>query len=154
MKKQNLYLCIYKKNNKLYFATTRKLTDRIAITNQDFKTVVLGYKNKIQSYVLNGVDDLKRILPELRQKYACNMYILENKYSDKIQIKFVIFLLGNPFWEVALCDKEQPNDVEEGKCSIRTIQIETAEDVKQAEEEFDFTDYFVYDILSATSKEN
>lgn len=147
MKIKNLYLCIYKKKNKLYFATTRKLTDRIAITNQNFETVVLGHKNKIQSYVLNGVDDLKRILPELIQKYACNMYILENKYSDKTQIKFVIFLLGNPFWEVALFDKEQTNDVEEGKCSTRTIQIETVEDVKQAEEEFDFTDYFVYDIL-------
>ena len=142
-----MYLCIYKRKNKLYFATVKKLTDRIAITNQDFKTVVLGYKNKIQSYVLNGVDDLKRILPDLRGKYACNLYILENKYSDKTQIKLVIFLLGNPFWEVALCDKEQTNDVEEGKCATKTIQIETVEDVKQAEEEFDFKNEFVYDIL-------
>ena len=142
-----MYLCIYKRKNKLYFATVKKLTDKIAITNQDFKTVVLGYKNKIQSYVLKGVDDLKRILPELREKYACNLYILENKYSDKTQIKLVIFLLGNPFWEVALCDKEQANDVEEGKCATKTIQIETVEDVKQAEEEFDFKNEFVYDIL-------
>lgn len=143
----NKYLCIYKKGNKLYFAYTDKLTEKVAITNHEFKTVVLGYKNKIQSYVLNGVEDLKRILPELREKYACNLYILENRYSDKTQIKLVIFLLNNPFWEVALCNKEQTNDVEEGKCSTRTIQIENIKDWEQAEEEFDFESSFVYNIL-------
>lgn len=146
-----MYLCIYKKKTKdsykLYFATVKKLTEKVAITNQEFKTVVLSYKNKLQSYVLNGLNDLKRILPELKEKYACNMYVLENRYKDKTQIKFVIFLLGNPFWEIAVCNKEEVNDVEEDKCSTRTIQIESIEDWKQAEEKFDFSSNFIYDIL-------
>lgn len=146
-----MYLCIYKKKTKdsykLYFATTNKLTDKIAITNQEFKTVVLGYKNKLQSYVLNDLKDLKRILPELREKYACNMFVLENRYKDKTQIKFVIFLLGNPFWEVAVCNKDEENDVKEDKCLTRTIQIENIKDWELAESEFDFSSDFIYDIL-------
>lgn len=146
-----MYLCIYKKKTKdsykLYFAVVKKLTEKVAITNQEFKTVVLGYKNKLQSYVLNDLKDLKRILPELREKYACNMFVLENRYKDKTQIKFVIFLLGNPFWEVAVCNKDEENDVEEDKCSTRTIQIENIKDWKLAESEFDFSSDFIYDIL-------
>lgn len=146
-----MYLCVYKKKTKdsykLYFAVVKKLTEKVAITNQEFKTVVLSYKNKLQSYVLNDLKDLKRILPELIEKYACNMFVLENRYKDKTQIKFVIFLLGNPFWEVAVCNKEEENDVEDEKCSTRTIQIENVDDWKLAEKEFDFSSDFIYDIL-------
>lgn len=147
MKKQNLYLCIYKKNNKLYFATTRKLTDRIAITNPEFKTVVLGYKNKIQSWTLNGLSDLQRIYPELKEKYAGKIYVIENRYKDKTQIKLVVFLLNNPLWEVGIHERDEANEVDEGKCSTRTIEIENINDWKLAQQEFDFQSNFIYDIL-------
>lgn len=149
--KQMTYLCIYKKksNNghKLYFATTKKLTDKIAITNQEFKTVILSYKNKIQSYRFNELSDLKRIYPELKEKYAGKIYVIENRYKNLTQIKLVVFLLGNPLWEVGLSEIEETNEVEEEKCNTRTIEIESIEDWKLAEKEFDFQSDFIYDVL-------
>lgn len=146
-----MYLCIYKKKTKdsykLYFATTNKLTDKIAITNQEFKTVVLGYKNKIQSYKFNELSDLKRIYPELKEKYAGKIYVIENRYKDKTQIKLVVFLLNNPLWEVGIHERDELNEVDEGKCNTRTIEIESIEDWKLAEKEFDFQSDFIYDIL-------
>jgi hypothetical protein len=147
MKKQNLYLCIYKKNNKLYFATTRKLTDRIAITNPEFKTVVLSYKNKLQSWTLNGLSDLQRIYPELKEKYAGKIYVIENRYKDMTQIKVVVFLLNNPLWEVGIHEKKEENEVEEGECSTRIIEINDIDDWRLAQREFDFQSNFIYDIL-------
>ncbi len=143
-----MYLCIYKEKNKLYFSTVNKLTEKIAFTNPEFQSVIVGYKQKIDSYKINSLGDLARIMPELKAKYAGRIYILENKYSDKTQIKVVIFLLGNPFYELGLFEREEANDVEEGKCSTRTIQIESNEDWTQAENEFDFkADIGYYDIV-------
>jgi hypothetical protein len=143
-----MYLCIYKKKNKLYFSTVNKLTEKVAFTNPEFQSVIVGYKQKIDSYKINSLDDLARIMPELKAKYAGRIYILENKYQDKTQIKVVIFLLGNPFYELGLFEREEANDVEEGKCSTRTIQIENNGDWLQAENEFDFkADIGYYDLV-------
>jgi len=141
------YLCIYKKKNKLYFATVKRLSDRIGITNQDFQTVVLGYRQKIRSFPLNVTGDLIRFYPELKRDYAGKIYIIENRFKEKTQIKMVMFLLNNPFWEVALHEREEENDVEEGKCSTKSIEIETKEDIELAEKEFDFSDEFVYNFV-------
>lgn len=149
-----LYLCIYRKKKKLYFATVRKLSDRIAITNQDFETVVLGNKNKIQSWCFNSLEDLNRIFPELKEKYAGKIYVIENRYKDMTQIKVVVFLLNNPLWEVGIHEKKEENEVEEGKCSTRTIEINNIDDWRMAEKEFDFQSNFIYDILYQGEPEN
>lgn len=143
-KSKNIYLCIYKKAEKLYWATVSKLTERIHITNEKMETVQLGYFNIYKHYRLNDFNDLKEILPELRKKFGLSIYILENKYSHMTQIKLIMILLGNPFYQMALEDKNIPNpELEEGKFSVRTIEIKDTHDWISAEVEFGFKSDFV-----------
>ena len=46
-----MFLVIYKKGNKLYFNTVKRLTEKFTVTNEKFETVKLGYNNKIRSFL-------------------------------------------------------------------------------------------------------
>lgn len=142
-----MYLCIYNKDKKLYFATVKRLTDKSAFTNPEFKTVVVGYNNKIRSFPFNSEKDLIRIYPELKSDYAGRLFVVENRYKDKVQIKLVVCILNNPLWLKVLDDKDIASDIEEGKCATKTIEINSIDDVKLAEKEFDFSNEFLYSFV-------
>ena len=115
-----MYLVIYKKGKKLYFNTVKKLTERFLITNQNFETVKLGYRNKIASYKFDGWEDFKKVKEELK-KYGLRMYVAEVKSSTNTMIKFVCELMGNAFYNMAVKDTEETNEIPEGDEGIRIV---------------------------------
>jgi uncharacterized protein (DUF2164 family) len=135
-----MYLAIYRKNNKLYFNTVKKLTETFYITNQNFDTVKLGYKNKIESYKFNNWDDFKKIKENLK-KYGLRLYVAEVKSKTNTMIKFVCELMGNAFYNMAVKDTEEENDVDDNG-SVRVVELWDKTDWEYAEEQFNFSDDF------------
>ena len=135
-----MYLAIYRKNNKLYFNTVKKLTETFYITNQNFDTVKLGYKNKIESYKFNNWDDFKKIKENLK-KYGLRLYVAEVKSKTNTMIKFVCELMGNAFYNMAVKDTEEENDVDDNG-SVRVVELWDKTDWDYAEEQFNFSDDF------------
>ena len=104
-----MFLVIYKKGNKLYFNTVKRLTEKFTVTNEKFETVKLGYNNKIRSFKFDGWEDFKRIREELR-KYSLRMYVACVRYPNKREIKLVLELMKNPFYNIMI--EEYINTIE------------------------------------------
>lgn len=137
-----MFLVIYKKGNKLYFNTVKRLTEKFTVTNEKFETVKLGYNNKIRSFKFDGWEDFKRIREELR-KYSLRMYVACVRYPNKREIKLVLELMKNPFYNIMIEECEAVNpDIEEGNMGIKVIELWDESDWKFAEKEFNFSSDF------------
>lgn len=143
------YLVIYRKNNKLYHAVVDKLTEKISVTNENFETVTLGYKNKWLSFSINDNESFFNAVKILFKRNLANIYIVKNSFSDCTQIKCTVFLLSNPFWDSVIVEKPEVNElVPEGEVDTKTIVIVDRSDWEYAEKEFDFKSDFVDNILN------
>lgn len=137
-----MFLVIYKKGNKLYFNTVKRLMEKFTVTNEKFETVKLGYNNKIRSFKFDGWEDFKRIREELR-KYSLRMYVACVRYPNKREIKLVLELMKNPFYNIMIEECEAVNpDIEEGNPGIKVIELWNESDWKFAEKEFNFSSDF------------
>lgn len=137
-----MFLVIYKKGNKLYFNTVKRLMEKFTVTNEKFETVKLGYNNKIRSFKFDGWEDFKRIREELR-KYSLRMYVACVRYPNKREIKLVLELMKNPFYNIMIEECEAVNpDIEEGNMGIKVIELWDESDWKFAEKEFNFSSDF------------
>lgn len=137
-----MFLVIYKKGNKLYFNTVKRLTEKFTVTNEKFETVKLGYNNKIRSFKFDGWEDFKRIREELR-KYSLRMYVACVRYPNKREIKLVLELMKNPFYNIMIEECEAVNpDIEGGNTGIKVIELWDESDWKFAEKEFNFSSDF------------
>lgn len=137
-----MFLVIYKKGNKLYFNTVKRLTEKFTVTNEKFETVKLGYNNKIRSFKFDGWEDFKRIREELR-KYSLRMYVACVRYPNKREIKLVLELMKNPFYNIMIEECEAVNpDIEEGNSGIKVIELWDESDWEFAEKEFNFSSDF------------
>lgn len=141
-----MYLVIYKKGKKLYFNTVKKLTERFLITNQNFETVKLGYKNKIASYKFDSWEHFKKVKEELK-KYGLRMYVAEVKSPTNTMIKFVCELMGNAFYNMAVKDTEETNEIPEGDEGIRIVELWDKTDWDYAQEQFGFESDFWQNIF-------
>lgn len=141
-----MYLCIYKRNNKLYFNVNKKLTEKFCVTNEKMETVKLGYNNKIKSWRLNSMADFKLIIGELKQ-YGLRMLIMQNAFRKVTQVKFTCLLLNNPFYDIVLDEKNIESDIPENEVETQAIELKTKEDWELAEEKFDFQSDFVDNVF-------
>lgn len=137
-----MYLIVYKKGDNLYSQLADKLTAKYDYLNEKFERVKLGYKNKIASFCMDSIADLKNNIEELA-KLKLRIWITELKFKDKTQITVRMDLLNNPFYGALLCEREEQNaDVGDDKVSTRIIQVSSLDDYNEAEREFKFVSPF------------
>lgn len=150
-----MFLCIYKRKNKYYYQTVKKVTESFTVVNENMEAVKLGYKQKIASFAFNGWGDFKRIKHYLQVNYGLRLFVLQIKEANRTFEKLLIELMHNPFYQLVLAEKEEKNEVsEEDTANVKAIEIWGFADWQTAQKEFGFVSDFYKNILTAEELPN
>ena len=134
-----MFLCIYKKNDKLFHNFQEKLSEPFKVVTEDFKHYSLTSKHRVEFFKLANWADFWKIKEQL-EKYKLRIMVTCVRHPDKTDIGLNVFLLDNPVRSILLESQDKPNpEIEEGDCLPSLYEIWGYQDFLDAEKEFNFT---------------
>lgn len=74
--------------------------------NSDMKLEEVGYKNLIDTVIIDDFNDLSKNIKHLVKKYGMRRFILEEKTPKTLRHRISFVLLGNSFWTNVLSEKK------------------------------------------------
>lgn len=142
-----MFLCIYKKNDKIFHNFQEKLSEPFKVVTEDFKHHSLTNKHRVCFYKLENWLDFWKLKDSLL-KYGFRIMVTKVKHPDHTDIGLNVFLCDNPVRSILLERQEGSNpDIEEGDCLPSLYEIWTKEDFLAAEKEFGFESSIKFDIF-------